>query len=124
MCPVKQGHLPQRPTWQCWGNTDVLSGFSPFSLFNAFALTKVPRHEKRNELSIIRERSALNFKGLIPPSLFHACFHTILAFLNSLAIPPRLTIPGPSFSIYSKHPERTVEGTVWRWRSPVCHSSG
>lgn len=67
MCPVKQGHLPQRPTWQCGATTDIL-----FSLFHVFAPTKVPRIEKRNELSVTRDRSALNFKGLTLPSLFHA----------------------------------------------------
>lgn len=45
---------------------------------------KVPRHEKRNELSVIRERSALNFKGLTLPSLFHACFiNTSISELTS-----------------------------------------
>lgn len=69
--------------------------------------------EPKLELFLIRERSALNFIDLSPPSLPQACFHRIPEFLNSQVPHSRLTVPWPSqFSLMStsKHPKRAVEG--------------
>lgn len=108
--PTSVAHTPLMEKFWCSEHCLMFFSFLPLGFLSSNK--GLYTWEQKLELFLIRERSALNFKGLSPLSLPQACFHRIPAFLNSQAPHSRLTLSWPrqfSLTLTTNHLKRTME---------------